>query len=94
MIGTRKSELPDTVKGIEVWAVLNYENELTVVAQLASKLANLGAMAGLGGFVFVIAMLLFVMRLLAESRRKLTKSFEPERTEYNPTISLEPSFDD
>ena len=94
VIGTRKSELPDTVKGIEVWAVLNYENELTVVAQLASKLANLGAMAGLGGFVFVIAMLLFVRRLLAESRRKLTKSFEPERTEYNPTISLEPNFDD
>ncbi|MDB4460325.1 protein kinase [bacterium] len=94
LVGTRKSELPDTVEGIEVWAVLNYENELTVVDQLASKLAKLGAMAGLGGFVFVIGMLLFVKRLLAESRKKLTWSFEPDRTEYNATVSYKAKIDD
>jgi eukaryotic-like serine/threonine-protein kinase len=94
LVGTRKSELPDTVQGIEVWAVLNYENELTVVDQLASKLAKLGAMAGLGGFVFVIGMLLFVKRLLAESRKKLTWSFEPDRTEYNATVSYKAKIDD
>jgi serine/threonine protein kinase len=94
VIGTRKSELPDTVEGIEVWAVLNYENELTVVDQLASKLANLGAMAGLGGFVFVIGMLLFVKRLLAESRKKLTWSVEPDRTELNATVSGKSKLDE
>ena len=94
VIGTRKSELPETVKGVEVWAVLNYENELTVVDQLASKLAGLGAMAGLGSFVFVIGMLLFVRRLLAESRKKLTWSFEPDRTEYNATVSWRSKLDD
>ena len=77
-----------------MWAVLNYENELTVVDQLASKLAKLGAMAGLGGFVFVIGMLLFVKRLLAESRKKLTWSFEPDRTEYNATVSYKAKIDD
>eukprot|EP01047_Picozoa_sp_COSAG01_P029195 COSAG01_NODE_1994_length_8692_cov_2.908065_4_plen_778_part_00 len=94
VVGTRKSELPDTVKGIEVWAVLNRENELKVVDELATNLVGLGAMAGLGGFIFVIGMLLFVRRLLAESRKKLTWSFEPDRTEYNATVAYRSHLDD
>tara|TARA_B110000495_G_scaffold196204_1_gene204741 strand:- start:1209 stop:3572 length:2364 start_codon:yes stop_codon:yes gene_type:complete len=89
-IGTRKRQLPKTVDGIEVWAVLDYDNELTEVDLLASNLAKLAAMAGFGGFVFVIGMLLFVKSLLAESRKKLAWSFEPDRTENSGTVFFEP----
>jgi hypothetical protein len=63
--------------GLEVWAVQDYQTAFADVSNLGSKLGKLAMWAGLSVFGLILGMLMFVNRMMRESRERLTRAFSP-----------------
>ena len=68
--GEQKTEL-------EVLALHNYQNILMDVTNLGRRLGWLAAQAGVVVLCLLLAMLLFVNRMMRESRERLARAFSP-----------------
>ncbi len=67
----------DEETGLEVLAVQDYKNILDEVNQLGSQLGKFAALAGFVALGLVMGMLLFVNRMMRESRERLARAFSP-----------------
>jgi hypothetical protein len=81
-------ENDETNTGLEVWAVQDYQTALADVSNLGSKLAKLAMWAGLSVLGLILGMLLFVNRMMRESRERLTRAFSPTM-DSSPLQSME-----
>ena len=76
--------------GLKVLAVQDYQNILFDVNELGYELRKLAAMAGMVAMGLVLSMLLFVNRMLRESRERLARVFSPstDSAAFLPTETL------
>jgi hypothetical protein len=76
-VDSNPSTMDRQQSGLYVLAVEDYRSVLEPADQLSQRLTRLGLMASLFLLAFATAMWLLVMRMIRESRLRLTRSFSP-----------------